>query len=171
VTRSGWTKASPETCSAAPKAITDIFGSTWLTNGCGSVILLTGEPGDPITGFRHAKQPVEEVGPWQLVYDPVAGALTVESETSLVDRVRAKGVDGLMARDAAVALFETAKPTKAQKEKGRRRLVKLEAEGVLVCVEHEGASAWFLAERRGTSRGYGRYEPVTNLQATWGWWA
>jgi replicative DNA helicase len=33
---------------AAPKSIADIYGSAWLTNGCGSVILLSGEPGDPI---------------------------------------------------------------------------------------------------------------------------
>lgn len=140
----------------APKSIEDIFGSTWLTSGCGSVILLTGEPGDPIIGFRHAKQPADEVGPWQLLHDQAAGQLTVESEVDLIALVRAKGADGLTARDAAAAMFEPAagknkaQQEKAQKEKARRKLVKLEDDGVLVSIEHDGATAWFLAAREGT---------------------
>ena len=68
--------------------------------------------------------------------------------------VRCKGVGGLPARDAAMALCDTPEPTKAQKETARRKLIKLEGDGVLVRVERDGASTWFLAERRGT----GRYE-------------
>ena len=134
----------------APKGIADVYGSAWLTNGCGSVMLLSGEPGDPIIGMQHVKQPAGEVGPWRLLSDPVAGQLTIEHEADLVDLVRAKGVDGLNARDAAVVLFDTDKPTKAQKEKARRKLAGLETAGLLVSVEHAGATAWFLAERRGT---------------------
>ncbi len=136
---------------AAPKSIADVYGSAWLTNGCGSVLLLSGEPGDPIIGLQHAKQPADEVGPWRLLSDPDAGELSLEPRASLVDLVRAKGVDGLTARDAAAALFDTDKPTKPQKEKARRKLAALEGpEGLLVRVEHDGASAWFLSERRGT---------------------
>ncbi len=32
-------------------------GSTWLTSGLGSVIVLDGEPGDPTVELRHLKQP------------------------------------------------------------------------------------------------------------------
>ncbi|GAA4296818.1 hypothetical protein GCM10023161_48360 [Mycobacterium paraffinicum] len=135
---------------AAPKGINDIYGSAWLTNGCGSVVLLSGDPGDPIVGFHHVKQPAGEVGPWQLLHDPDAGQLTVESQVDLISLVRTKGVDGLTARDAAAALFDTPRPSKAEKEKARRRLAKLEAKKDLVCVEHDGISAWFLAARRGT---------------------
>jgi hypothetical protein len=134
----------------APKGIADIFGSAWLTNGCGSVILLTGEPGDPIIGMQHVKQPAGEVGPWRLLSDPAVGQLTLEHQADLVDLVKAKGVDGLTARDAAAALFDTDKPTRAQKEKARRKLVKLEAEGVLLSIERDGVTAYFLAERRCT---------------------
>ncbi|HTZ14976.1 MAG TPA: ATP-binding protein [Mycobacterium sp.] len=130
---------------APVKDINDIYGSAWLTSGCGSVVLLTGEPGDPIVGFRHVKAPVNEVGPWQLLHDSVAGELRVEVEISLVDLVKAKGVDGLTARDAAVALFEANQPSRAQKEKARRKLVKLQADGVLTVVERDGLSAYFLA--------------------------
>ena len=152
---------------APPKGIADIYGSAWLTNGCGSVILLAGEPGDPIIGFQHVKQPAGEVGPWRLLSDPAAGQLTIEHEADLVELAKVKGIDGLTARDAAIALFENPKPTKAQKEKARRKLVRLEAAGVLVCVERGDTAAWFLAERRATGgtksdktagrQGYGRF--------------
>jgi hypothetical protein len=49
----------------APSTVADIYGSTWLTSGAGSVVL-TGEPGDPIINFRHVEQPANEVGPWRL---------------------------------------------------------------------------------------------------------
>ncbi|HTZ14453.1 MAG TPA: ATP-binding protein [Mycobacterium sp.] len=130
---------------AAVKDINDIYGSAWLTNGCGSVVLLTGEPGDPIVGFRHVKAPVNEVGPWQLLHDSVAGELRVEAEINLVDLVKAKGVDGLTARDAAIALFEASQPSRAQKEKARRKLDKLKADGVLTVEERDGRSAYFFA--------------------------
>ena len=55
--------------------IDDIYGSAWLTNGCGSVILLAGEPGDPIIDFRHVKQPWDEVGPFTLQVDHDAGRM------------------------------------------------------------------------------------------------
>jgi hypothetical protein len=42
----------------------DVYGSTWLTAGTGSVILLHGEPGDPIVSMHHLKKPVAEGGPY-----------------------------------------------------------------------------------------------------------
>ncbi len=44
-------------------AIDDLYGSTWLTSGVGSVLLLTGAPGDPIVNLQQLKQPADEVGP------------------------------------------------------------------------------------------------------------
>jgi AAA domain len=105
--------------------IEDIYGSTWITNGCGSVILLNGEPGDPIIEFRHLKQPHEEVGPFQITHDPDTGQLSVGQQVDLVALVRRKGADGLIAKDAARALFDTDEPSRAQTEKARRKLEKL----------------------------------------------
>ncbi|HEX5558159.1 MAG TPA: hypothetical protein VFX13_11125 [Gaiellales bacterium] len=42
-----------------PKALEDVYGSTWLTAGCGSVILLWGKPGDPVIEIEHLKQPAD----------------------------------------------------------------------------------------------------------------
>jgi hypothetical protein len=91
------------------------------------------------------KAPVNEVGPWQLLHDSVAGELRVEVQISLVDLVKANGVDRLTASDAATALFEANQPSRAQKEKARRKLVKLQADGVLTVAERDGLSAYFLA--------------------------
>ncbi|OBG70285.1 AAA family ATPase [Mycobacterium sp. E3305] len=104
--------------------IEDIYGSTWITNGCGSVILLDGEPGDPIIEFRHLKQPNEEIGPLRVAHDPATGRLTVEHQLDLVELVRRKGDAGLIAKDAARALFDTDEPSRGQTEKARRKLDK-----------------------------------------------
>ena len=133
------------------KSVADIYGSTWLTSGAGSVVMLHGEPGDPIIGFRHVKQPAEEVGPWRLLHDPAAGLLTVEHTIDLLALVRATGADGLTARTAAQAITESKTPTRAEVEKARRRLTAYADDGVLVRLEAGttgGADAWFLAENR-----------------------
>jgi energy-coupling factor transporter ATP-binding protein EcfA2 len=135
---------------AAIKDINDVYGSAWLTNGCGSVILLTGEPGDPIVGFKHVKQPAEEVGPWQLAHDQVAGLLTVEHSCDLIDLVKASGADGLTAKDAAVAIAQKRDPSNADIEKARRKLEKLEKDGHLRKfggTKGGPPAAWFLAAR------------------------
>ena len=50
----------------------DIYGSAWLTNGTGSIILLTGKPGDPIVGFRHLVRPPRS-RPVVLLHDEAPG--------------------------------------------------------------------------------------------------
>lgn len=131
--------------------INDVYGSTWLTSGCGSVILLTGNPGDPIVSMKHLKQPADEVGPFRLNHDQTAGLMTIMHATDIYELVRLSGADGLTAKDAACALFGTEKPTAADVEKARRKLAKMAGMGQLVA--HEGAprlgggkptTAWFL---------------------------
>lgn len=133
-------------------SVADIYGSTWLTNGAGSVVLLNGEPGDPIIGFRHVKQPAEEVGPYRLLHDQAAGTLTIEHGVDFVALVRASGVDGLTAKAAAVAVTEKPNPSRADIEKARRRLDQLVTAGALTRITGERGggdsrqtTAWFLA--------------------------
>ncbi|WP_425003864.1 AAA family ATPase [Mycolicibacterium sp. S3B2] len=121
------TKRNPN--GGPPREVTDIYGSTWLTNGTGSILLLTGEPGDPIIDCRHVRQPVHEVGPLTLLHDQDAGQITIHRRADLVELAAAAGPDGVTARTAAVALFGAAEenfsPTRAQVEKAKRRLDKL----------------------------------------------
>lgn len=142
----------------AGPSVDDVYGSTWLTSGCGSIVLLGGEPGDPIVSFRHVKQPAEEVGPYRLLHDQTAGVMTVDHAVDLVAMVRASGVDGLTAQGAAAAITEKRTPSRGDVEKARRKLDQLATAGVLVRLEgtrgggeSRQRTAWFLAENQ--SRG------------------
>lgn len=147
-------------------SVADIYGSTWLTSGAGSVVMLSGEPGDPIVGFRHVKQPAEEVGPYRLLHDQGAGVLAIEHGVDLVELVKAAGVDGLTAKGAAQAITEKSSPTRAEVEKARRKLDQLGSDGVLCRLDgsrgggdERQPSAWFLAAPE-RSRAITR-EPIT----------
>jgi hypothetical protein len=136
-----------------PKDVSDIYGSTWITNGTGSIVLLSGAPGDPIVGFRHVRQPMDEVGPWQLLHNKDDGEIAVSNQIDLVELVRDTGADGMTARDAARALEEVdGVPTRGQIEKARRRLEALERDGLLRRLEgrrggsDKVATAWFVAD-------------------------
>ena len=52
-----------------PRTLEDVYGSTWLTAGHGSVVLLWGEAGDPYVELAHLKQPAGEVGPLDVQHD------------------------------------------------------------------------------------------------------
>ncbi|WP_431818633.1 AAA family ATPase [Gordonia jacobaea] len=136
-----------------PTTIGDVYGSTWLTSGAGSVVLLDGQPGDPIVSFRHLKQPAEEVGPYRLLHDQAAGSMSIEHRVDLVEVVRAAGVTGLTARMAAASIAEKSNPNRSDVEKARRQLDKLVVAGMLVrSVGEKGgseggrAATYFLAE-------------------------
>lgn len=133
--------------------IDEIYGSTWITSGAGSVVLLSGHPGDLIVNLHHVKQPADPVGPFQIVHDHDRGATTVYHSADLLALAAAtKG--GITARDAAAALFDTESPTANDKKKAERRLAKLVSLGQLVVVQEGSAASktptkWALADDGG----------------------
>ncbi|MEU4950019.1 AAA family ATPase [Streptomyces lavendulae] len=130
---------------AAPNTMSDVYGSTWIPSGAGSVILLWGEAGDPVVAFRHLKQPMNEVGPFSLNHDHAAGITTVARSADLLELVRRSGPEGVTATQAAMALYETKTPTAAQKEKARRKLDATAKAGLLTRLEpiHRHLSATY----------------------------
>jgi hypothetical protein len=118
-----------------PKTLADVYGSTWLTAGAGSVIVLNGDPGDAVVELRHLKQPAAEVGPWSVLHDPITGLSSIFHSTDLVSLAVAYG--DISAKDAAKALAETDKPTPNDVEKARRKLTALVKTGHLT-VSREG---------------------------------
>ena len=114
---------------AAPKKLDDTFGSRWITAGAGSVVLLWGEPGDPIVEWKHLKQPLEEVGPFSLLHDHDRGLPRLHEAVDLADLLMATA-NGLTVPAAAVHIFGTASPTRSQNEKARRRLEALVRRGI-----------------------------------------
>jgi len=133
-----------------PTSVADIYGSAWIANGTGSIVMLSGDPGDPIVGFRHVRAPADQLGPFQLLHDQDAGTLAVFHSTDLVELATAAGFVGLTAKGAAAALFGVTEPNTGQVEKARRRLMKLTETGLLTHAEGDRGrggqpSTWFPA--------------------------
>ena len=124
-----------------PTTLADLYGSTWLSSGAGSVILLAGEAGDPIVELLHLKTPASEVGPMRVIHDHDAGTSAVWNATDLLMMARVKGAAGLTARDAARALFSVEVPKPAQVEKARRKLQTLARGGQLEYVAGDEATS------------------------------
>lgn len=114
---------------AKPKTLEDLYGSTWIAAGAGSVLLLWGQAGDPVVELVHLKQPAEEVGPLKVEHDHVAGVSTV---TRGFDTLRYLTLrpGGATTIDVARAMFERTDPTDAQRAKARRQLDRLVREGL-----------------------------------------
>lgn len=125
-----------------PKRLADVYGSRWLTAGMGSVICLWGEPGDLVVSLTHLKQPVEEIGPFDVLHDHVHGRTTVHDHTDL-KQLLAATLNGLTCKDAARLIFSKDDPKANDIEKARRRLEALIGRG--------------LAERRDDPDGLARY--------------
>ena len=105
---------------ARPRKLDDLYGSTWIAAGAGSVVSLWGEPGDSVVELRHLKQPAGEVGPLTVLHDHAAGTsrASAGSAAELIDSTP----EGLTAKEAAAAMDATSDPTRSQIEKARRKL-------------------------------------------------
>jgi replicative DNA helicase len=109
----------------------DIYGSTWLPSGAGSAVILDGKPGDPVVKFWHVKQPVNDLGPRELIHDQETGISAFAAKTDLVAMCRVKA---LSAREAASVMFDTEKPTAAEKKKAERQLEAACRAGLIVSI-------------------------------------
>jgi replicative DNA helicase len=130
-----------------PDKLADVYGSTWLTAGAGSVLMLWGEPGDPIVDLSHLKQPMEPFGPLILAHDHATGHTSIHHQADLLLLTRYQGKVGMNARLAAQQLFSTDAPTAAELQKARRRLATLVRQGHLIMKEGSGqeSATYFLA--------------------------
>jgi replicative DNA helicase len=111
-----------------PKALDDVYGSTWLTAGHGSIVLLWGKAGDLVVEFEHKKHPADEVSPFKVAHDHATGRSRRHRPISLLEQLR-DAADGLTVRDAAVLMFGSSSPEDNEIEKARRKLRALEDEG------------------------------------------
>jgi len=118
-----------------PTTLADVYGSTWITAGAGSVVLVWGDAGDSVVEFSHLKQPAEEVGPLLLVHDHGTGTTDVQPEFDVRVVLRNRG--GVTVRAFAETLFSTDDPDRNQIEKARRRLEALVRADEATFVERE----------------------------------
>jgi KaiC/GvpD/RAD55 family RecA-like ATPase len=126
-----------------PRRLADVYGSRWLTAGCGSVVCLWGEPGDLVVELTHLKQPAEDIGPFKIVHDHAHGVSTLY-ETDSIDALVAGSKTGVTVTDAAGLWFGTDKPEANQREKARRKLEGLITRKLAYCAKDlDGTSRYF----------------------------
>jgi replicative DNA helicase len=116
-----------------PSSLSDVYGSTWLTAGAGSVICIWGQAGDPVVELCHLKQPGEEVGPLDLEHDHDHGVTTVRERPDAWTLLQGAVAGGITARDAASYIYNT-DPSRAQIAKIRRRFDKFVTDGKAVVI-------------------------------------
>lgn len=115
----------------APSSLAEVYGSTWITSGAGSVLVLIGEAGDVLVEMRHLKPITEVVGPLKIEHDHAAGISRIVDGSDPLALLRSSP-HGITATDLAAMLHDTEKPTANQKEKARRKLERLCSDGLAV---------------------------------------
>ncbi|WP_302497045.1 bifunctional DNA primase/polymerase [Rhodococcus pyridinivorans] len=86
-------------------ALDNVFGSTLLTSGTGSVFGIEGNPGDEVVTLHHLKQPAETLPPLEVHHDHPSGTSTVHSGPRTVREVLAlAGDNGATAAEIIVRL-------------------------------------------------------------------
>ncbi len=108
---------------AKPTSLDDVYGSTWITSGAGSVVLLWAKAGDAVMEFMHLKPPAEPVGPFRVFVNFDTGGVTIDEEVDLW-LLASRTAHGLAVEGAARALFGVSEPDRPQIEKARRKLDK-----------------------------------------------
>ena len=94
--------------SAREPRLDNVYGSTWLTSGLGSVIGLHGEPGDSSITLHHLKQPMEPVGPLSVRHDHAVGRSSSDDGPRDVKQVlidHGHDSDGLTMHDLALLIY------------------------------------------------------------------
>ncbi|MFW5898890.1 MAG: AAA family ATPase [Jiangellaceae bacterium] len=123
-----------------PTSVDEIYGSSMITNGAGSIVLLWGEPGDAIVKFRHLKQPAGEVGPFTLRHDHASGTTEIEHGVDVLRAILNTGTFGLTPAALASIMFprnDGKASTRNEVMKARRRLERLVTDGLAHRVEGE----------------------------------
>jgi hypothetical protein len=120
-----------------PTKLDDVYGSTWITAGAGSVILLWGEPGDSIVELSHLKQPAEPVGPFEVEHDHDHGVTTRVERPDAWTVLHTATDGGITAAEAATAICE-GKPDKNATQRVRRKLDRLVKDGHAVKIPPSG---------------------------------
>lgn len=123
-----------------PKSLEDVYGSTWLTAGAGSVLLLWGAAGDLEVEMLHLKQPVNDIGPLRLLHDHGTGTTTVSRGFDALAFLRHRA-RGATATEAAVAMFEKSTPTENERKKAQRRLDRLVSDALATRTDPEKGGA------------------------------
>lgn len=110
---------------AKPKTLEDVYGSVWVTAGAGSVLLLWGQPGDPLVELVHLKQAADSIGPLTIDHDHNTGQSTVSRGDVDPLHVLRNAPHGITANELAVLSTGKPKPSDVERRRSKRTLDKL----------------------------------------------
>lgn len=111
-----------------PKTLEDLYGSSWIAAGAGSVALLWGQPGDTLVELTHLKQPGAVVGPLKIEHEHHSGNTKLLHGFDLLNFLR-RNPQGLTAAHAARSKAGK-EPNGNQMASMRNALNRLEAKGL-----------------------------------------
>ncbi|OLT44470.1 hypothetical protein BJF87_07700 [Gordonia sp. CNJ-863] len=116
-----------------PDKLTDVYGSTWLTSGMGSVLLVWGEAGAPTVELSHLKQPAAPVGTLIVNHSHGSGLSSAnDPDVMLMQLAVEAGAAGITERDAVAGVFQLEEHDTdyvPAKKRIRRRLDRFTREG------------------------------------------
>ncbi|MEU6121855.1 DnaB-like helicase N-terminal domain-containing protein [Streptomyces sp. NPDC047123] len=122
-------KATADAPRGQRPGLDQVYGSTWITAGAGSVLFVTGKAGDPAVTLHHLKTPTGEVGPLDVTHDHARGTTILDPTKDPAVLLR-NAPNGLSTRELATVLIGGGDPERADLEKARRRLENLVATGL-----------------------------------------
>jgi len=114
---------------AKPKTVEDVYGSTWLAAGAGSIILLWGAAGDLIVELTHLKQPAAEVGLLKIEHIASEGRSVIHHGFDVMAYLKHR-TRGATVMDVARAMTEKDSPDDNQRKKAERVLRRLVDQGI-----------------------------------------
>lgn len=121
----------------APRSLDDVYGSTWLTSGLGSVAMVWGNPGSLTVELSQLKSPADQMDPIHLVHDPVTGWLTIDVDENVepLDVVGRRGEAGITAPEFGFEMYHDQPSAAAARTRAKRTLDRLVGTGELVRFE------------------------------------
>jgi replicative DNA helicase len=125
-------KRSQDHAKAEPKSLDELYGSTWITAGAGSVLSLWGAAGDPVVTLRQLKQPAEEIPPSEVTHNHDSGVSSILAKVDLLQQLRMRGRKGITPSVAACLMTHKDKPSPAEREKARRQLERFLSDGLAI---------------------------------------
>jgi len=84
-------------------SLDDVYGSTWVTAGQGSVIALNGQAGTGTARFAHLKQPADEILGFDISFDYDLGTITTIGYRDI--RGYLQSLEGTQASTAEICAF------------------------------------------------------------------
>lgn len=123
-----------------PKSLSDLYGSTWIGAGAGTVVLLwPEEPGSAFVELSTLKSAADDVGPLTLLHDLDTGTFSTIDVSSPEEFLRATAHTCHSVKDVLHATGGI--DNRGNIEKLRRRLQRMEKAGQVRVVDHRPTGA------------------------------